>query len=144
MKKFKFKLQPVLKHAKREEDRLKQELTQLQIRLKDEQDKLSQLEQKRGTARNDYLIKTKGRVDLEEVKTLKKHLEILDKKINSQHIEINLLEEAITTKIPEVIQGMQKRQILENLKERKKHEHITTANRMEINLMMAFTPGLYF
>jgi len=135
MKKFSFRLQTVLDHAQREEDRLKQELSRLQMRLQEAMEKLSQLRQRRLETRADYLKKTKGPVNIDEIKTLKGNLEMLDKVIQQQLKEVADIEDAIAKKIPEVVKGMQKRQILDQLKERKQLEHKKESERLEINLI---------
>jgi len=135
MRKFRFRLQSVLRVAEREEQRLKLELARLQEKKQEEQARLQALMEARSQARKELLTKPGSTVDLDKVETLRRHLEDLSEKIIEQRENLARAEAEVADKTLELIEAMKKRQILEKLKEREEREHYITLSRLEAKIL---------
>jgi flagellar protein FliJ len=143
MRGFRFKLQSVLNHAEREEERRKLELAWLRVQRQEEEMKLAELQQDRTATRAEYLRRSVGPVEVDSLENLHQHLEHLDAAIAAKRHQIAKLDESILAKTAEVVEAMKKRQMLEKLRERAKTEYDLAFNRMEARLLDETTAPRY-
>jgi len=135
MRKFQFRLQTVLRHAEKDEQRLQLELAWLKIQKQEKQSQLEALMEARETTRKEFISRSKGAVDLDRIMVLRQHLESLDEQIAVKQEELAQIETKVTEKTSEVIEAMKKRRILEKLREREKDAHTLALNRLEIKML---------
>jgi len=135
MRKFQFRLQTVLRHAEKDEQRLQLELAWLKIQKQEKQSQLEALMEARETTRKEFISRSKGAVDLDRIMVLRQHLESLDEQIAVKQEELALAATRVEEKTSEVIEAMKKRRILEKLREREKDAHTLALNRLEIKML---------
>jgi flagellar protein FliJ len=135
MKKFRFRLEMVLRVAVREEQRLTLELSRLKMEQQTAQRWLVRLLEGRGRERLRLMEAAQGAVDLEKIKILRSHLDFLAEKINAQRAFLAALEPKVLAKMAEVTAAMKKRKTLERLKERQIQEYQLEVLRQEAKFL---------
>ncbi|NIM06543.1 MAG: flagellar export protein FliJ [Armatimonadetes bacterium] len=135
MRKFRFRLQTVLRHAERQEQRLKLELARLQEKRDEERARMDLLIEIRARTRGELLSRPGSTVDLDKIEALRRHLEDLSEKIDEQRALLARMEGEVADKTLEVIEAMKKRQMLEKLREREQREHHITLSRLEAKML---------
>jgi flagellar FliJ protein len=135
MRRFRFRLQTVLRYAEREEQRLKIELARLQEKREEERSRLNSLIEARAQTRREMISKPGGAVDLDKIEALRRHFEDLSEQINAQRTLLTQIEGQVADKTLELIEAMKKRQTLEKLREREEREHYITLSRLEAKVL---------
>ena len=135
MKKFQFKLQAVLNHTECEEEQRKLELAQLHFKKQQAELELERLVLARMRSREKLTAQQSGTLDMEEINSLREHIEQLSAQVEQQRQQVEALEVEVAAKTEEVLQAMKKRQMLEKLREREEQEYNLAANRLEEKLL---------
>ncbi|MFH1453488.1 MAG: flagellar export protein FliJ [Armatimonadota bacterium] len=122
-KKFKFKLENILILKKKKEDEEKEKLAACFRKLEKEEEKLRKLEEdKRNSVEYIKKKKSKGGLDIDELKMYQLHLERLEDRIEHQKICVQDARRAAEKQREILIKAAQERKTYERLKEKKKEE----------------------
>lgn len=122
-KKFKFKLENILKLKQKKEDEEKERLARLFRKLEEEEEKLRNL-QKEKTDSVTYIKskKSSGSLDIDELKMYQLHLEKLEEKIENQKFYIEQTKKEVEKQRQILIEAAQERKTYEKLKEKQQEE----------------------
>lgn len=122
-KKFKFKLENILKLKQKKEDEEKEKLAQLFRKLEEEEEKLRKLQKEKADAVA-YIKKKKslGSLDIDELKMYQLHLEALEEKIENQKFYVEQAKKEVEKQRQVLIEATQERKTYDKLKEKQKTE----------------------
>lgn len=135
MKRFKFRLDSVLRQAEQHEERVKLELTWLRTQKQAKETHLRRLTDERVALRTAIIDDAAGKTDFDHLEACQRHIQELDENRASKQMEIVRLDESIAAKTDDLVEAMRRRQMLENLRERDKHEYDLAATRLETRLL---------
>jgi len=135
VRKFKFRLRPVLERAQRREQQRQLELAHLQSELTANEELLRMLREERSVWLCQLLEYQQQSFDIEEVRRRRAHLDSLAEAINEQQAVVTDLRERVEEARAAVVAAMRERQMLENLRDRKHTEHLRDAHRLETKLL---------
>jgi len=132
MRKFHFRLQPVLDQALAQQRRIEIELGRLRAVLSRELDRLLRLGEARSDRRRRFCDAARGRLDLRQLEWERRDLERLLRAVAEQEILTNDLQREIERTSEALVQAMRRRQMLENLRDRRRDDHRREMTRLEI------------
>lgn len=119
MKKFKFNLEPVLRHRKKMHDKAQQEFYQAKNFLDEQKDDLGKIEEKEKNHRENFKIQQKGKINLHDtVNHFRYLLHLKDKKKEKQK-EIEAKEEEVNHHLEKLVESSKDKKVIEKLKEKK-------------------------
>ena len=129
---FIFKLEPVLKHRKRIEEKIQIELADLKTAHGKAQKRLDSLHHAKNRNEEEILNKyKKGKTSLSEIILYIHYIKKLKMDIEQQREAVRKLEERMEDKRKELLKASQERKIIEKLKENSEREYIRLLLRKE-------------
>lgn len=135
MRRFRFKLESVLRHASRQEQRHTLDLARLQELQRQVQARLARLRETQAARRQALLRCALGAVNLDEIQARRRHLEHLRHRIGEETAALAAAADRVAAKIVEVTEAMKKRKVLERLREREAQEHYLQLSRVEAKIL---------
>jgi flagellar protein FliJ len=120
---FTFKLEPLLKHRRYQEDILQKELADLKKRLAEENEKLRDIRKRKRKYLYQLQMKQKSGRRASEIKLYLHFIEHLSKKMETQNQRVRSAEHSVNLKREELIETMKKRKTLDTLKEKGRQAH---------------------
>jgi flagellar FliJ protein len=135
MRKFQFRLQPVLERAQRREQQRQLELAHLQGELSAHQELLRALRDERSVWLCQLLDYQQRAFDIGEVRRRRAHLDSLADAIEDQRSVVRTLAQRVEDAQAAVVAAMRERQMLENLRDRRRAEHMLDNRRRETKLL---------
>ncbi len=130
MPKFNFRLQPVLNIRNQQEENLKNEMGKAIQCLEAEKEKLMSLENENDQIVDEFNKKIK-RTTVQDLLQFNDYLEFLKVKIKSQKENVNKAVINVDKIREELVKAVQKRKILDKLKEKKEEEYIREEKKLE-------------
>jgi flagellar FliJ protein len=129
---FIFKLEPLLRHRKRIEEKIQIELADLKTAYGKAQKRLDSLHHAKSRNEEEILNKyKKGKTSLSEIILYVYYINKLKKDIKQQREVVKKLEERIEDKRKELLKASQERKIIEKLKENSENDYIRSILRKE-------------
>ena len=132
MKRFKFKLEPALRHRKHLEDIKKKELAEVYRELREAQDFLSSLEKDfektQASIEREESIKI---IDIENILLFESYMIYLRHLMEQTRIKIGVIEKRLEIKRQEYIKASKAKKVLERLKERQYFEYMKAMDVLE-------------
>ncbi len=125
MKKFKFRLETILKLKEKALDDKMLELAKVTQLLQEEENKLSNLFNKKNST-NDYLIEIYQKsecLNLQEIQNHKDYLVQISVKIQNQENVLKQITALVAEKQKQVHEALKEKNILEKLKEKQSEKH---------------------
>jgi flagellar FliJ protein len=135
MRKFEFRLRPVLERAQRREQRRQLELAHLQGELTAHQDLLRALRDERSVWLCQLLECQQRSFEIDEMRRRRAHLDSLTDAIDDQRAVVGRLRQQVEDAQAAVVAAMRERQMLENLRDKQQLEHVQAAHRLETKLL---------
>ena len=135
MKKFSFKLEPVLNVRKSKEEELQRKLSQILDRLQEAVEEMAKTLSHRHTIASQLEEFKKKPVGIEDLLTYQNYLEQLDKRVNEQEIRISEIEKEVEEMRALLMQACKDKKIIEKIKEKQKACYNLEALRQEINFL---------
>jgi flagellar export protein FliJ len=132
MRKFSFRLQPVLDQALAHQRRIELELGRLRETLRAELEHLVRLGEARSARQRRLREASQGRLDLRRLEWERRDLERLAREVAQQQLVMDDLQAEIERTSDALVQAMRRRQMLENLRDRQRDEHQREMMRLEI------------
>jgi flagellar FliJ protein len=132
MRKFHFRLQPVLDQALAQQRRIELELARLREALARELERLVRLGEARSARQRRVREASRGRLDLRRLEWERRDLERLVRAIAEQEMVRADLNREIERTSEALVQAMRRRQMLEKLRDRQHDEHRREMTRLEI------------
>jgi len=132
MRKFHFRLQPVLDQALAREQEVELELGRLREALRRELESLVRLGEARLARQRRLREASRGRLDLRRLEWERRDLERLVGEVAQQEIVTADLEREIERTAEALVQAMRRRQMLEKLRDRQRDAHHREMTRLEI------------
>lgn len=118
MRKFKYKMEILLKLKENLEKQLKIEFINMKNYLTEEKEKLNKLNQRYHKYENLLIKSLKNELNIIDINSHKNLLLFINKKINEQEELINEFEEDLEKKIKNLIQIIIEKKVLEKLKDK--------------------------
>ena len=132
MKRFKFKLEPALRHRKHLEDIKKKELAEVYRELREAQDFLSSLEKDfektQASIEREESIKI---IDIENILLFESYMIYLNRLMEQTKIKIGVIEKRLEIKRQEYIKASKAKKVLERLKEKQYFEYMKAMEVLE-------------
>ena len=135
MRKFQFRLRPVLERAQRREQQRQLELAGLQAELIAHEELLRALRDERSVWICSLIECQQRSCDIEELRRRRTHLDRLGETIEEQRAVVVSTRHRVEEAQAAVVAAMRERQMLENLRDRKQDEHTKAAHRLETKLL---------
>lgn len=135
MKKFKFKLDAVLKLRQRLEDDLKKQLADLKHNMAFEIALLKKFSNEKTTCQKELKQLRVSNLDLRKISFYENYLESLSQKIEIQIVRVAECREAVEAKRLELLVAAKDKKAVEKLHEKKYTEHIVTLRSTEQKLL---------
>jgi flagellar FliJ protein len=135
MRKFQFRLQPVLERAQRREHERQLELAHLQRELHANEELLRALRDERSVWLCQLIEYQQASFDIDEVRRRRAHLDDLADAVDEQLAVVDDLRQRVEDAQAAVVAAMRERQMLENLRDRRYAEHLRAAARLETKLL---------
>lgn len=135
MRKFQFRLRPVLERAQRREQQRQLELAHLQSELSSQRNLLRALRDERSLWLCQLLECQQRSFEIEEMRRRRAHLDSLAEAIHEQRSVVTSLHQQVEESQAAVIAAMRERQMLENLRDKQQVEHVRAAHRLETKLL---------
>ncbi len=143
MDSFNFRLQPVLEHRRRLENRAKQELARAKTAERQAREVLTSMETAFGNGQSDMADARRAEIDASEVAVYQRYLNRLKQDIAEQGDIVTTLHVHSEQRRSEVIDGMKARKVVEKLKERQCREHQIEVNRNDQKQVDEFATTRY-
>ena len=125
MKRFRFKLEPALRHRKHIEDIKKRELAEVFRELREAEDFLKSLEddfkRTQASIQREESIKV---IDIEKILLFESYLIYMKRLIEQTHIKIEQINKKLEKKRLEFIKASKAKKVLERLKEKQYFEYM--------------------
>lgn len=118
MRKFKYKMETLLKLKENLEKQLKIEFINIKNYLTEEKEKLNKLNQRYYKYESLLIKSLKNELNITDINSHKNSLVFINKKINEQKELINELEEDLEKIIKNLIQIIKEKKVLEKLKDK--------------------------
>lgn len=118
MKKFKYKMETLLKLKENLEKQLKIEFINMKNCLTEEKEKLNKLNQRYHKYESLLIKNLKNELNITDINSHKNSLVFINKKINEQEELINEIEEDLEKIIKNLIQIIKEKKVLEKLKDK--------------------------
>jgi flagellar FliJ protein len=135
MRRFTFRLRPVLERAQRREQQRQLELAHLQAELSAQEDLLRALRDERSLWLCQLVEYQQLSIDIEEVRRRRAHLDSLAESVDQQRTAVEAARARVEETQAAVVAAMRERQMLENLRDRQHSEHVQAAHRLETKLL---------
>jgi flagellar export protein FliJ len=132
MRKFHFRLQPVLDQALARQQEVELELGRLREALRRELECLVRLGEARLERQRRLRAASRGRLDLRRLEWERRDLERLVSAVAQQELITDDLQREIERTAEALVQAMRRRQMLENLRDRQHDAHRREMTRLEI------------
>ncbi|MCL2565193.1 MAG: flagellar export protein FliJ [Defluviitaleaceae bacterium] len=131
MAKFKFKLNSILKLNESIEDQKKNEFRKAAVQLEIERNKLKDLFNDKEHCVSAHQKALKERIDPIKSDMLIKYIDLVNKRITTQEIEVKKCEEFLEIKRLELVEATKEKKKLEKLKEKQYEQYIIDEKREE-------------
>jgi len=131
MAKFKFKLNSILKLNESIEDQKKNEFRKAAMQLEIEREKLKNLFIDKESSVISYQKAVKEHIDPIKSDMLVKYINLVNKRIDAQKIEVKKWEEILEEKRLELVEATKEKKKLEKLKEKQFEQYIIDEKREE-------------
>lgn len=131
MKKFKFKLDAVLKLRQRIEDELKKQLADLKKELEFEVALLVKYRNDKITCQNELKGLRSSHLDIKKIIMHENYLEVLNENIEVQVVRVAEAKEAVEVKRLELLEASKDKKAVEKLHEKKFAEHVASLQSTE-------------
>jgi len=135
MRRFQFRLRPVLERAQRREQQRQLELAHLQTELEAHEELLRALRDERSVWLCQLLECQQRSFEIEEVRRRRIHLDSLSAAIDDQSAVVRDMHQRVEEAQAAVVAAMRERQMLENLRDKQQVEHMRAAHRLETKLL---------
>jgi len=132
---YTFNLQPLLNHRRYQEEVLQKELAALNRNLAREQKRLGTIKQQRRKCARELLDRQNKNMTVSEIQLYTGYLERLLKDLKTQTKRVSAAEKKVELKRTQVVDVMQKRKILEKLKERGRQNYQQKMLKKDRNFM---------
>ncbi|MBF0376031.1 MAG: flagellar export protein FliJ [Desulfamplus sp.] len=124
MKKFNFKLQPVLKYREHLENLARQEYVQALMNVKDAEQQIKIMEQALESMANNIEQETRKGIPAPLFRQYNEYLDSLENDINLKRKENERLEKILAVKQQTLTKKSVEKKVIERLKEKKKSEYV--------------------
>lgn len=131
MKKFKFKLDAVLKLRQRLEDELKKQLADLKKSMEFEIALLTKYRNEKLACQKELKALRSSALDMKKIIMHENYLELLGARIEVQIVRVAEAKEAVELKRGELLEASKDKKAVEKLYEKKYDEHMTTLRKAE-------------
>jgi flagellar protein FliJ len=135
LKKFSFKLEPVLNVRKSKEEELQRKLSKILDRLQEAVEEMARTLGHRHTIANQLEEFKKKPIGIEDLLTYQNYLENLDKRLTEQECRIHEIEQEVEEMRELLMQACKDKKIIEKIKERQKACYNLEALKQEINFL---------
>jgi flagellar FliJ protein len=131
MKKFSFGLETLLQHRIRLEDNEKNKFTKIRAELQGEWNRKETIAARQKESRSELGLRQAESCDPEEIGWYQRYLSRLDLEMKRSLERVVELEKHLETQRQIMVEASRNKQMIENLKKKKRKEHITAAEREE-------------
>jgi len=135
MRKFKFKLQPVLKHRQKKEDILKKELAEIRQLYEKEKQLLEQLKSKLAELQEELRVKQCSSVDASDIAVCSNYIDRVQREIETQVSRVADIAKEVIKAQERLMQASRDKKVLEKLHDKKYEEHKQESERIEQGLI---------
>jgi flagellar protein FliJ len=132
LKKFSFKLEPVLNVRKCKEEELQRKLAEILDRLQDAVEEMAKTLSQRHLIANQLEEFKKKPIGIEDLLTYQNYIESLDKRLDEQETRIQKIEKEVEEMRELLLKACKDKKIIEKIKERQKACYNNELLRQEI------------
>jgi flagellar FliJ protein len=122
LKKFKFKLQPVLHHRQTKEDLVKKELAEVKLLFEKEQRLLGELKEKLNSLQNEFRDKQRLSLDPTEAAAYAGCIEKVNEEIEAQIARLTEIAQEVKKTQERLLEATKDKKVLEKLHDKKYEE----------------------